>query len=127
MLKIAVCDDDSRDLKSVADMLEWYIGATSDYAAQDSEWYHIFTLHKGDCSVSRYALMYMCKHMGIKAVACRNIDYHGQALFAENGYEGTPVRAINRKAGLADGLLYHYFSDGKKEWFFVCLGKDIKI
>lgn len=63
----------------------WYIGATSDYAAQDSEWYHIFTLHKGDCSASRYALMYMCQHMGIKAVACGNIDYHGQTLVKADG------------------------------------------
>lgn len=63
----------------------WYIGVTSDYAAQDSEWHHIFTKHQGDCSASRYALMYMCRHMGIKAVACRNIDYHGQTLVKADG------------------------------------------
>lgn len=38
-------------------------------------------------------------------------------LFAEHGYKGTSVRMINRSVGLADGLLYHYFPDGKKEIF----------
>lgn len=38
-------------------------------------------------------------------------------LFAENGYSGTSVRSINRRIGLADGLLYHYFPGGKKEIF----------
>lgn len=71
--------------KEKVEKAAWYIGATSDYQAQDSEWYHIFTLHQGDCSASRYALMYMCRHMGIKAVACRDIDYHGQTLVKADG------------------------------------------
>ena len=37
--------------------------------------------------------------------------------FAENGYKGTSIRMINKKAGLADGLMYHYFPGGKKEIF----------
>lgn len=40
-------------------------------------------------------------------------------LFSENGYKGTSVRNINRRAELADGLLYHYFPGGKKELFGV--------
>lgn len=40
-----------------------------------------------------------------------------KAAFAENGYKGTSVRSINRNIGQADGLLYHYFSGGKKELF----------
>ena len=36
-------------------------------------------------------------------------------LFAEKGFSGTPVRMINREIGMADGLLYHYFPNGKKE------------
>jgi AcrR family transcriptional regulator len=36
-------------------------------------------------------------------------------LFAENGYAGTQVRAINRDVDLADGIMYHYFPGGKKE------------
>lgn len=71
--------------KEKVEKAAWYIGATSDYEAQDSEWYHIFTKHKGDCSASRYALQYMCEHMGIKAVACRDIDYHGETLVKADG------------------------------------------
>lgn len=40
-----------------------------------------------------------------------------QHLFAQNGYKGTTVRMINRSVNLADGLLYHYFPNGKKEVF----------
>lgn len=40
-----------------------------------------------------------------------------QYLFAQNGYNGTTVRMINRSVDLADGLLYHYFPGGKKEIF----------
>lgn len=36
-------------------------------------------------------------------------------LFAEKGYSGTPVRLINQRIHMADGLLYHYFPGGKKE------------
>ena len=36
-------------------------------------------------------------------------------LFAENGYDATPIRSINREIGIADGLLYYYFPGGKKE------------
>lgn len=36
-------------------------------------------------------------------------------LFAKQGYHGTPIREINRKIGMADGLLYHYFPGGKLE------------
>ncbi|MCR4962924.1 MAG: TetR/AcrR family transcriptional regulator [Firmicutes bacterium] len=39
------------------------------------------------------------------------------ALFGEHGYSATGVRSINRLAGVADGLLYHYFPQGKKEIF----------
>lgn len=36
-------------------------------------------------------------------------------LFASQGYHATPVREINRRIGMADGLLYHYFPGGKLE------------
>ena len=38
-----------------------------------------------------------------------------EKLFAAKGYNATPVRKINKSIGMADGLLYHYFPDGKKE------------
>ncbi|WP_446897088.1 TetR/AcrR family transcriptional regulator [Clostridium sp. LBM24168] len=36
-------------------------------------------------------------------------------LFAKNGYYNTPVRSITQSIGMADGLIYHYFSGGKIE------------
>lgn len=49
-----------------------------------------------------------------------------QKLFAENGYKGTSVRAINRNVNLADGLLYHYFPGGKKEIFQAVVEENVK-
>lgn len=49
-----------------------------------------------------------------------------QRLFAEKGYKGTSVRAINRSVNLADGLLYHYFPDGKREIFQVIVEENVK-
>ncbi|NBD25830.1 TetR/AcrR family transcriptional regulator [Paenibacillus glycinis] len=36
-------------------------------------------------------------------------------LFAEHGFHGTSMRMINKHVGITDGLLYHYFPDGKQE------------
>ncbi|TXK82663.1 TetR/AcrR family transcriptional regulator [Paenibacillus sp. N3.4] len=36
-------------------------------------------------------------------------------LFAQHGYHGTSIRAINKHIGITDGLLYHYFPGGKQE------------
>lgn len=36
-------------------------------------------------------------------------------LFAEHGYHGTSIRAMNKHIGITDGLLYHYFPGGKQE------------
>jgi len=47
-------------------------------------------------------------------------------LFAENGYAGTQVRAINRSVGLADGIMYHYFPGGKKEILQVLMDENVK-
>ena len=36
-------------------------------------------------------------------------------LFAQNGYHATTTRSINKEIGMADGLMYHYFPEGKLE------------
>jgi len=46
-------------------------------------------------------------------------------LFAEKGYSATPVRDINHTAGVADGLLYHYFPNGKKEILQVLVMEEV--
>lgn len=100
--------------KEKVEKAAWYIGATSDYQAQDSEWYHIFTIHRGDCSASRYALMYMCRHMGIKAVACRNIDYHGQTLVKADGIFYMVVTGYNEPKP-RQYTIYEMSAQGVKE------------
>lgn len=47
-------------------------------------------------------------------------------IFAEKGYKGASVRAINRNVNLADGLLYHYFPGGKKEIFQAVIEENKK-
>ena len=38
-----------------------------------------------------------------------------KSLFAQNGYHATTTRAISREIKMADGLIYHYFPQGKQE------------
>lgn len=45
-------------------------------------------------------------------------------LFCERGYEGTTIRDIAREIGVAEGLLYHYFS-GKAELISECWRRHI--
>lgn len=42
-------------------------------------------------------------------------------LFAENGYAATTVRSISSALDMADGILYHHFSGGKREILSVVL------
>lgn len=66
--------------KEKAEMAAWYISTTSDYELYNSNWLDIFIKGRGDCMASRYAVQYMCNHMGIKAAGCRNLDAHGKTL-----------------------------------------------
>ena len=68
-----------------AEKAAWYISTTSDYELYNDNWWDIFLKGKGDCSASRYALQYMCNHMGIKAAACGNLDAHGKTLVYADG------------------------------------------
>lgn len=63
--------------KEKAEKAAWYIGTTSDYDLYNSNWFDIFLKGKGDCYASRCAVQYMCSHMGIKALICRNYEAHG--------------------------------------------------
>jgi len=71
--------------KEKAEKAAWYISITSDYELYNSNWFDIFIKGKGDCYASRYAVQYMCSHMGIKALVCRNYDAHGQTLVFADG------------------------------------------
>ena len=73
--------------KEKAEKAAWYISTTSDYELYNNDWWDIFLKGKGDCSASRYALQYMCNHMGIKAAACGNLAAHGKTLvYAEDKF-----------------------------------------
>lgn len=71
--------------KERAEKMAWYISTTSDYELYNDNWFDIFIKEKGDCFASRYALQYMCNHMGIKAAACGNLDAHGKTLVYADG------------------------------------------
>ncbi|WP_209859861.1 TetR/AcrR family transcriptional regulator [Paenibacillus shirakamiensis] len=55
-----------------------------------------------------------------------NLLEAAKSLFAEKGYHGTPVRAINRKINKGDGILYHYFPGGKREILTVLLKENFE-
>ncbi|MFC7439813.1 TetR/AcrR family transcriptional regulator [Laceyella putida] len=47
-------------------------------------------------------------------------------LFAENGYHATTTKSINEKIGMADGLLYHYFPQGKRQMLQELVREEVK-
>lgn len=81
--------------KEKAEKAAWYISTTSDYELYNDNWWDIFLKGKGDCSASRYALQYMCNHMGIKAAACGNLDAHGKTLVYADGKFYVVVTGFN--------------------------------
>jgi AcrR family transcriptional regulator len=56
----------------------------------------------------------------------KNLLAVAKRMFADKGYSATSVRSINRELGLADGILYHYFPDGKHEILQTLLEEGIK-
>ena len=77
----------SMTTKEKAEKAAWYISTTSDYELYNYNWIDIFLKGRGGCYASRYALQYLCNYMGIKAVACRNLDDHGKTLlYADGGF-----------------------------------------
>lgn len=48
------------------------------------------------------------------------------ALFSEQGYSKTSIRALARKVGLSDGILYHHFPAGKQEILRVLLAQGVQ-
>lgn len=56
----------------------------------------------------------------------QNLLDTAKKLFAQNGYSSTSVRSINKQLNMSDGILYHYFPDGKKEILSVILSEGIQ-
>ncbi|AWI07191.1 TetR/AcrR family transcriptional regulator [Clostridium drakei] len=52
----------------------------------------------------------------LQAIERRNqLLESAKELFASNGYHATTTRQITKNIGMADGLIYHYFPEGKKQ------------
>lgn len=52
----------------------------------------------------------------LQAIERRNqLLESAKELFAANGYHATTTRQITKNIGMADGLIYHYFPEGKKQ------------
>lgn len=83
-----------------AKKVAWYVSAISDYEAGNDDWYSIFIKGSGDCQASRYAVMYLCEYLGVKAQACRGVEAHGMTVVKAEGrfyliitgYAGTKPR-----------------------------------
>lgn len=83
-----------------AKKVAWYVSSISDYEAGNDDWYSVFIKGSGDCQASRYAVMYLCEYVGVKAQACRGIEAHGMTVVKADGkfylivtgYEGTKPR-----------------------------------
>ncbi len=71
--------------KEKAEKAAWYISTTSDYELYNDSWTDIFLKGKGDCMASRFAVKYLCDYMGVKALACRRHEAHGQTLVFADG------------------------------------------
>ena len=71
--------------KEKAERAAWYISTTSDYELYNDSWTDIFLKGKGDCMASRLAVKYLCDYMGVKALACRRHEAHGQTLVFADG------------------------------------------
>ena len=71
--------------KEKAEKAAWYISTTSDYELYNDSWTDIFLKGKGDCMASRFAVKHLCDYMGVKALACRRHEAHGQTLVFADG------------------------------------------
>lgn len=76
--------DDMTELEKV-EKVAWYIGAKSDYKLYSDDWIFIFLKGEGDCAASKSAVCVLCRYLGIKALPCSSIDYHGQTLVKADG------------------------------------------
>jgi hypothetical protein len=58
----------------------WYLIAEYDYELYQDDWIRYIVTRSGDCMASRFAVMYFCREVGLKAEACRSLDAHGETV-----------------------------------------------
>lgn len=87
----------SRTMSNWKEYQEYHL-TWKDYINDD--WYSIFIKGSGDCMASRYAVVYLCEYIGVKAQACRSVNAHGMTVVQADGkfylivtgYEGKKPR-----------------------------------
>lgn len=62
------------------DKAAWYLSAFYEYRVAQPSWTEYLVTGSGDCQASRYAVMYFCRELGLKAAACGDFDSHGQTI-----------------------------------------------
>lgn len=67
------------------DKVAWYLSAEYDYRLYQDDWYEYIVTGSGDCMASRYAVMYLCRDLGLRAAACPDLDSHGDTVVRADG------------------------------------------
>ena len=67
------------------DRVAWYLSSDFDYELYQDDWCRYIITGSGDCMASRIAVEHFCKAIGIRAIACRDLDAHGQTLVKADG------------------------------------------
>lgn len=63
----------------------WYIEAFYDYELYQSSDVKMIITGAGDCMASRYFMQDLARHVGLKAAACPDTDYHGITMVMADG------------------------------------------
>lgn len=113
------------------DKVAWYLSTFYEYRAAQPGWAEYIVTGSGDCMASRFAVMYFCREVGLKAEACRSLDAHGKTVvrvgnkvyMVVTGFDGSKPREytiyeINRekfdKISKENGLHAEYFWEREK-------------
>lgn len=67
------------------DKVAWYLSAEYDYRLYQADWCEYIVTGSGDCMASRYAVMYLCRYLGLRAAACPDLDSHGDTVVRADG------------------------------------------
>lgn len=67
------------------DKVAWYLSAEYDYRLYQADWCEYIVTGSGDCMASRYAVMYLCQYLGLRAAACPDLEAHGDTVVRADG------------------------------------------
>ena len=67
------------------DKVAWYLSSEYDYELYQPSWIRYIITGSGDCMASRWAVMYFCRYLGLRAAACPDLDSHGMTVVRADG------------------------------------------